>query len=258
MMVYGLSTSPGYRLQRDPTAFGLRGDRALQFPAMVPLWFLPCDATGNTSSSSPPSMCLCAAAPRQLLDRSTSARVVTIVHGAREVVGRSAPSGIRALSFLARPRRTRGRRRGTQSGKRPGSRARITSSSDARRRQVPGPGVVAESFSASLGERCWPARARSRLRGSRQARERLSEAPGHEVGDGMAPCVARGPSSAAPPGAGGGYIEKGVAEEPSASGRAPCACRTGEASSSWARLSSDVSPSDARPGGEFVRCGHPR
>ena len=192
------------------------------FPAMVPLWFLPfAVATGNTfivkpSEQVPLTQRLIAG----LLERcDLPPGVVNLVNGGREVVeGICDHPGIRAVSFVGSTAVAKAvYRRGTHAGKRVqalgGAKNFIVVMPDADLDRAMD--VITESFYGCAGERC--------LAGSvlvpvgpvhAEARERLAEsARALRVGDGAEKGVAMGPViSARHRDRVLGYIEAGIAE----------------------------------------------
>jgi len=192
------------------------------FPAMVPLWFLPfAVATGNTFIVKPSEQVpLTQRLMVSLLERcGLPPGVVNLVNGGREVVEAICDHpGIRAVSFVGSTAVARAvYRRATQAGKRVqalgGAKNFIVVMPDADLDRAMA--VITESFYGCAGERC--------LAGSvlvpvgsvhAEARDRLAEsARSLRVGDGMEPGVAMGPLISA------GhrdrvlrYIETGVAE----------------------------------------------
>ncbi len=192
------------------------------FPAMVPLWFLPfAIATGNTMVVKPSEQVpLSQKRMIELLaECGLPPGVVNLVNGGREVVEAICDHpGIAAVSFVGSTPVARAvYRRATHSGKRVqalgGAKNFVVVMPDANwDRAIP---VITESFYGCAGERC--------LAGSvllpvgeahATARERLAEAAGAlKVGDGTDSGVDMGPVIS------GrhrekvvGYIEKGVAE----------------------------------------------
>jgi len=172
------------------------------FPAMVPLWFLPfAVACGNTLVLKPSEQVpLSQQRMFQLLEQcDLPPGVVNLVHGGREVAEALCDHpGIRAVSFVGSTDVARAvYRRGTQAGKRVqalgGAKNFIVVMPDADlERAIP---TIAESFYGCAGERC--------LAGSvllpvgdvhSEARERLIEAAQSlRVGDGLDPSTQMGP-----------------------------------------------------------------
>ncbi len=192
------------------------------FPAMVPLWFLPfAVATGNTFLVKPSEQVpLTQRMMVALLERcGLPPGVVNLVNGGREVVeGICDHPGIRAVSFVGSTPVARAvYRRATAAGKRVqalgGAKNFIVVMPDADLDRAMS--VITESFYGCAGERC--------LAGSvlvpvgsvhAEARDRLAaSARALRVGDGMEPGVAMGPLiSAKHRDRVLGYIETGVAE----------------------------------------------
>ena len=192
------------------------------FPAMVPLWFLPfAVATGNTLLVKPSEQVpLSQRRMIQLLEKcDLPAGVVNLVNGGREVVEAICDHpGIRAVSFVGSTPVARAvYRRATHAGKRVqalgGAKNFIVVMPDADfDRSID---VITESFYGCAGERC--------LAGSvlvpvgqahREARDRIVASAGAlRVGDGTEPDVGMGPViSARHRERVVSYIEKGVAE----------------------------------------------
>jgi malonate-semialdehyde dehydrogenase (acetylating)/methylmalonate-semialdehyde dehydrogenase len=192
------------------------------FPAMVPLWFLPfAIVTGNTFVLKPSEQVpLSQRKMMEFLQKSDlPAGVVNLVNGGREVVDALCDHpGIRAVSFVgSTPVAKHVYQRATHSGKRVqalgGAKNFVVVMPDADlERSI---GVITESFYGCAGERC--------LAGSmlvpigdahRETRDRMvAAANALKVGDGAQPGVGMGPVISA-----GhrerviGYIDKGVAE----------------------------------------------
>jgi len=192
------------------------------FPAMVPLWFLPfAVAAGNTILVKPSEQVpLSQRRIFELLERcDLPPGVVNLVNGGREVVEAICDHpDIRAVSFVGSTPVARAvYRRATHAGKRVqalgGAKNFIVVMPDADLdRSI---GVITESFYGCAGERC--------LAGSvlvpvgeahKPVRERMAEsARALKVGDGAEPGVAMGPViSAKHRERVVGYIEKGVVE----------------------------------------------
>jgi malonate-semialdehyde dehydrogenase (acetylating) / methylmalonate-semialdehyde dehydrogenase len=192
------------------------------FPAMVPMWFLPfAIVTGNTFVLKPSEQVpLSMRRMMELLQESDlPPGVVNLVNGGREVVDAICDHpGIHAVSFVgSTPVARHVYRRATHSGKRVqalgGAKNFVVIMPDADLdRSI---SVITESFYGCAGERC--------LAGSmlvpvgdahREARDRLVEsAKGLTVGDGMRPGVKMGPViSAKHKDRVVGYIDKGEAE----------------------------------------------
>lgn len=192
------------------------------FPAMVPLWFLPfAVATGNAFIVKPSEQVpLSQKRVLELLERcDLPPGVVNLVNGGREAVEAICDHpGIAAVSFVGSTPVARAvYQRATHAGKRVqalgGAKNFVVVMPDADLdRSIP---VIMESFYGCAGERC--------LAGSvlvpvgeahRAARERMVEAAkGLPVGDGMEPGVKMGPViSARHRERVAGYVEKGIAE----------------------------------------------
>ncbi len=192
------------------------------FPAMVPLWFLPfAVATGNTFIVKPSEQVpLSQRFIFRLLEKcDLPPGVVNLLNGGREVVEAICDHpDIRAVSFVGSTAVARSvYRRATQAGKRVqalgGAKNFIVVLPDADfDRSI---GVITESFYGCAGERC--------LAGSvlvpvgeahREARGRMVEsAKSIQVGDGTEPGVSMGPVIRAKHRERVvGYIEKGIAE----------------------------------------------
>src|SRR5205823_2025982 len=192
------------------------------FPAMVPMWFLPfAIVTGNTFILKPSEQVpLSQRKTIDLLQRcDLPPGVVNLVNGGRDVVDAICDHpGIRAVSFVgSTPVARHVYQRATQAGKRAqalgGAKNFVVVMPDANLdRSI---SVITESFYGCAGERC--------LAGSMlvpvgdahvPARDRLvAAAQSLKVGDGTQPGVTMGPVISA-----GhrervvGYIDKGVAE----------------------------------------------
>ena len=192
------------------------------FPAMVPMWFLPfAIATGNTFVLKPSEQV--PLSQRKMVDLLSRcdlpSGVVNIVNGGRDVVNAICDHpGIRAVSFVgSTPVAKHVYQRGTHAGKRVqalgGAKNFVVVMPDANfDRSI---GIITESFYGCAGERC--------LAGSMlvpvgdahvESRDRLvASAQALRVGDGTEPGVTMGPVISA-----GhkervlGYIDKGVAE----------------------------------------------
>ena len=192
------------------------------FPAMVPLWFLPfAVATGNTflikpSEQVPLTQRLIAG----LLERcGLPPGVVNLVNGGREVVeGICDHPGIRAVSFVgSTPVAKAVYRRGTAAGKRVqalgGAKNFVVVMPDADFDRAMS--VITESFYGCAGERCLAGSVLVPVGSAHaEARDRLAaSARSLRVGDGMEPGVSMGPLiSAKHRDRVLGYIEAGVAE----------------------------------------------
>jgi malonate-semialdehyde dehydrogenase (acetylating)/methylmalonate-semialdehyde dehydrogenase len=192
------------------------------FPAMVPMWFLPfAIATGNTFVLKPSEQV--PLSQRKMVDLLSRcdlpSGVVNIVNGGRDVVNAICDHpGIRAVSFVgSTPVAKHVYQRGTHAGKRVqalgGAKNFVVVMPDANfDRSI---GIITESFYGCAGERC--------LAGSMlvpvgdahvESRDRLvASAQALKVGDGIEPGVTMGPVISA-----GhkervlGYINQGVAE----------------------------------------------
>ena len=223
MMGYGLENiAAGIDCQVIRQPLGVCAAIApFNFPAMVPLWFLPfAVATGNTFIVKPSEQVpLTQGRIAQLLEECLPPGVVNLVNGGREVVEAICDhSGIRAVSFVGSTDVARTvYRRATHAGK------RVQALGGAKNFVVVMPDadfgraidVITESFFGCAGERCLagsvllpvgPAHA--------EARDRLAaSASALRVGDGAQPGVGMGPViSAAHRQRVLGYIEKGIAE----------------------------------------------
>ena len=192
------------------------------FPAMVPMWFLPfAIVTGNTFVLKPSEQV--PLSQRKMVDLlhrcDLPAGVVNIVNGGRDVVDAICDHpGIRAVSFVgSTPVAKHVYQRGTHAGKRVqalgGAKNFVVVMPDADLdRSI---GVISESFYGCAGERC--------LAGSMlvpigdvhgEARDRMvAAAKSLKVGDGAQPGVTMGPViSAKHRDRVISYIDKGVAE----------------------------------------------
>src|SRR5437588_4661695 len=192
------------------------------FPAMVPMWFLPfAIATGNTFVLKPSEQVpLSQRKMMELLQKSDlPSGVDNHVNGGREVVDAICDHpDIRAVSFVgSTPVAKHVYQRATHAGKRVqalgGAKNFVVVMPDADlERSI---GVIIESFYGCAGERCL---ARSLLAASGHAhpdtRDRMAApAEALTVGDGTQPGVSMGPViSAKHRDRVVGYIEKGVAE----------------------------------------------
>ena len=192
------------------------------FPAMVPMWFLPfAIVTGNTFVLKPSEQVpLSQRKMVDLLQRcDLPPGVVNLVNGGREVVDAICDHpGIRAVSFVgSTPVAKHVYQRATHAGKRVqalgGAKNFVVVMPDADlERSI---GVISESFYGCAGERC--------LAGSmlvpvgdahREARDRMvAAAQALKVGDGTQPGVTMGPViSAKHRDRVLGYVDKGVSE----------------------------------------------
>ncbi len=192
------------------------------FPAMVPLWFLPfAVATGNSFLVKPSEQVpLTQRLMVGLLERcGLPAGVVNLVNGGREVVeGICDHPGIRAVSFVgSTPVAKAVYRRATAAGKRVqalgGAKNFIVVMPDADLDRAMS--VITESFYGCAGERCLAGSVLVPVGSAHaEARDRLAaSARALRVGDGMEPGVGMGPLiSAKHRDRVLGYIETGVAE----------------------------------------------
>jgi malonate-semialdehyde dehydrogenase (acetylating) / methylmalonate-semialdehyde dehydrogenase len=204
MMGYGLeqiATNVDSNVFRQPLGV-VAAITPFNFPAMVPLWFLPfAVATGNCIIVKPSEQVpLSARYLFRLLEQcDIPPGVISLVNGGREVVeGICDHPGIRAVSFVgSTPVAKAVYQRGTSSGKRVqalgGAKNFVVIMPDANfEKSIE---IITESFYGCAGERC--------LAGSvlvpvgeahREARERLVEsARSLKVGDGMQAGVKMGP-----------------------------------------------------------------
>ena len=192
------------------------------FPAMVPMWFLPfAIATGNTFVLKPSEQV--PLSQRKMVDLLSRcdlpSGVVNIVNGGRDVVNAICDHpGIRAVSFVgSTPVAKHVYQRGTHAGKRVqalgGAKNFVVVMPDANfDRSI---GIITESFYGCAGERCLAGSMLVPVGGAHvESRDRLvASAQALRVGDGTEPGVTMGPVISA-----GhkervlGYIDKGVAE----------------------------------------------
>ncbi len=192
------------------------------FPAMVPLWFLPfAIATGNTFVVKPSEQVpMTQALMVRLLERcDLPPGVVNLVHGGRAVVEAICDHPeIRAVSFVGSTPVARAvYRRATHAGKRVqalgGAKNFIVVMPDADLERTTA--AIAESFFGCAGERCLAgsvllpvgpvhAEARERLAAAAKA---LKVGDGSEAGVGMGPVISAGHRERVVD-----YIEKGIAE----------------------------------------------
>ncbi len=192
------------------------------FPAMVPLWFLPfAVATGNTIIVKPSEQVpLSQRFLFRLLEKcDVPPGVVNLVNGGREVVEAICDHpDIRAVSFVGSTPVARAVwQRATRAGKRVqalgGAKNFIVVMPDADLdRSI---GVITESFYGCAGERCLAGSVLIPVGDAHQeARERMADsAKSLKVGDGSEPGVSMGPViSAKHRERVVGYIEKGVTE----------------------------------------------
>jgi malonate-semialdehyde dehydrogenase (acetylating)/methylmalonate-semialdehyde dehydrogenase len=192
------------------------------FPAMVPMWFLPfAIVTGNTFVLKPSEQV--PLSQRRMIDLLSRcdlpAGVVNIVNGGRDVVNAICDHpGIRAVSFVgSTPVAKHVYQRATHAGKRVqalgGAKNFVVVMPDANFDRSMG--VIAESFYGCAGERCLAGSMLVPVGGAHaEARERLvATARALKVGDGAQPGVTMGPViSASHKDRIVGYIDKGVAE----------------------------------------------
>ena len=192
------------------------------FPAMVPLWFLPfAVVSGNTFIVKPSEQVpLSQKRMFELLQKcDLPPGVVNLVHGGKEVVEAICDHpGIRAVSFVgSTPVARLVYQRGTHAGKRVqalgGAKNFIIVMPDADfDRSIP---VITESFYGCAGERCLAGSVLLPVGEAHDvARERLIEsARALKVGDGLEPDVTMGPViSAKHRERVLGYVEKGIHE----------------------------------------------
>jgi malonate-semialdehyde dehydrogenase (acetylating)/methylmalonate-semialdehyde dehydrogenase len=192
------------------------------FPAMVPMWFLPfAVATGNTFVLKPSEQV--PLSQRKMVDLLSRcdlpAGVVNIVNGGRDVVNAICDHPvIRAVSFVgSTPVAKHVYQRGTHAGKRVqalgGAKNFVVVMPDADfDRSI---GIIAESFYGCAGERCLAGSMLVPIGSAHaEARDRMvATAKALRVGDGAQPGVTMGPViSAAHKERVVGYINKGVAE----------------------------------------------
>jgi len=224
LMGYGLeNVAPGIdcTVMRQPIGV-CAAIAPFNFPAMVPLWFLPfAVACGNTFVLKPSEQVpLSQARMFELLQQcDLPPGVVNLVHGGREVVEAICDHpGIRAVSFVgSTPVARLVYQRATHAGKRVqalgGAKNFVVVMPDADLdRSIP---TIAESFYGCAGERC--------LAGSvlvpvgdahAPVRDRLVEAAASlKVGDGLDPGVGMGPVISRPHHSRVvAYVERGVSE----------------------------------------------
>jgi malonate-semialdehyde dehydrogenase (acetylating)/methylmalonate-semialdehyde dehydrogenase len=192
------------------------------FPAMVPLWFLPFAVVSGNTFVLKPSEQVPLSQKRlfELLDKcGLPPGVVNLVNGGREVAEAICDHpGIRAVSFVGSTDVARLiYRRATHAGKRVqalgGAKNFIIVMPDAdMERAIP---VIAESFYGCAGERCLAGSVLVPIGAAHaEARDRLVEAARTmTVGDGIEPGVQMGPViSARHRERVMGYVEQGVAE----------------------------------------------
>jgi len=192
------------------------------FPAMVPMWFLPfAIVTGNTFVLKPSEQVpLSQRRTMELLQQcDLPPGVVNLVNGARDVVDAICDHpGIRAVSFVgSTPVAKHVYQRATHAGKRVqalgGAKNFVVVMPDADlERSV---GIISESFYGCAGERCLAGSLLVPVGGAHaETRDRLvAAAQGLKVGDGSQPGVTMGPVISAKHLAKVvGYIDKGVSE----------------------------------------------
>ena len=192
------------------------------FPAMVPLWFLPFAVVcGNTFVLKPSEQVpLSAQKMFELLDKcDLPPGVINMVHGGQKVVEAICEHpGIKAVSFVgSTPVARLVYRKATNAGKRVqalgGAKNFIVVMPDANLdRAMP---IIAESFYGCAGERCLAGSILVPVGDShREVRDRMvAAAESIRVGDGLEPGVTMGPViSARHRERVLGYVEKGVAE----------------------------------------------
>ena len=204
LMGYGLeNVAPGLDCQVMRQPVGVCGVIApFNFPAMVPLWFLPFAVVcGNTCVLKPSEQVpLSLQRIVQLLaECGLPDGVVNLVHGGREVAEAMCDHpGIRAISFVGSTPAARGvYQRATAAGKRVqalgGAKNFIVVMPDADMdRAIP---TIAESFYGCAGERCLAGSVLLPVGAAHApARDRLIEAArALKVGDGLEPGVDMGP-----------------------------------------------------------------
>jgi len=224
MMGYGLENiAQGIDCQVIRQPLGVCAAIApFNFPAMVPLWFLPfAVATGNTFVLKPSEQVpLTQSAIARLLERcDLPPGVVNLVHGGRAVVEALCDHpDVRAVSFVgSTPVAKAVYRRATHAGKRVqalgGAKNFIVVMPDADMARATD--VITESFFGCAGERCLAGSVLVPVGSAHtEARDRLeASARALKVGDGAQPGVGMGPLISA-----GhrekvlGYIAKGVGE----------------------------------------------
>jgi len=192
------------------------------FPAMVPLWFLPFAVVcGNTFVLKPSEQVpLSAQKMFELLDKcDLPPGVINMVHGGQKVVEAICEHpGIKAVSFVgSTPVARLVYRKATNAGKRVqalgGAKNFIVVMPDANLdRAMP---IIAESFYGCAGERCLAGSILVPVGDShKEVRDRMvAAAESIRVGDGLEPGVTMGPViSARHRERVLGYVEKGVAE----------------------------------------------
>jgi malonate-semialdehyde dehydrogenase (acetylating) / methylmalonate-semialdehyde dehydrogenase len=192
------------------------------FPAMVPMWFLPfAIVTGNTFVLKPSEQVpLSQRKTMELLQQcDVPPGVVNLVNGGRDVVGAICDHpGIRAVSFVgSTPVAKHVYQRATHAGKRVqalgGAKNFVVVMPDADLERSMG--IISESFYGCAGERCLAGSLLVPVGGVHaEARDRIvAAARALKVGDGSQPGVTMGPLiSANHRERVVGYIEKGVAD----------------------------------------------
>jgi malonate-semialdehyde dehydrogenase (acetylating)/methylmalonate-semialdehyde dehydrogenase len=224
LMGYGLeNVAPGLDCQVMRQPLGVSAAIApFNFPAMVPLWFLPfAVVSGNTFVLKPSEQVpLSQQRMFELLERcDLPPGVVNLVHGGREVAEAICDHpGIRAVSFVGSTPVARAvYQRATHAGKRVqalgGAKNFIIVMPDADLdRAIP---AIAESFYGCAGERCLAGSVLLPVGSAHaEARDRLVEAARTmKIGDGLDPGTAMGPViSARHRDRVQGYVELGVSE----------------------------------------------
>jgi malonate-semialdehyde dehydrogenase (acetylating)/methylmalonate-semialdehyde dehydrogenase len=191
------------------------------FPAMVPLWFLPFAVVCGNTFVLKPSEQVPMSQQRmfQLLESCLPPGVVNLVHGGSAVVEAICDHpGIRAVSFVGSTTVARlVYRRGTNAGKRVqalgGAKNYIVVMPDADlEKAMP---IITESFYGCAGERCLAGSVLLPVGPShREVRDRLvAAAESLTIGDGMEPGVEMGPVISARHKARVlGYVDQGLAE----------------------------------------------
>jgi malonate-semialdehyde dehydrogenase (acetylating)/methylmalonate-semialdehyde dehydrogenase len=224
MMGYGLeqiATNVDSTVFRQPLGV-VAAITPFNFPAMVPLWFLPfAVATGNCIIVKPSEQVpLTVRLMFRLLEQcDIPPGVINLVNGGREIVeGICDHPGIRAVSFVgSTPVARTVYQRGTHAGKRVqalgGAKNFVVVMPDANfERSIE---IITESFYGCAGERCLAGSVLVPVGAAHaEARDRLVEAARSlKVGDGMEAGVRMGPViSASHRERVKGYIDKGVRE----------------------------------------------
>ncbi|MEX2272244.1 MAG: CoA-acylating methylmalonate-semialdehyde dehydrogenase [Vicinamibacterales bacterium] len=224
LMGYGLENiSAGVDCQVMRQPIGVTAAIApFNFPAMVPLWFLPfAIVCGNTFVLKPSEQVpLSQQLIFDLLDKcDLPPGVVNLVHGGREVSEALCDHpGIRAVSFVgSTPVAKAVYERGTRAGKRVqalgGAKNFVVVMPDADLdKAIP---IISESFYGCAGERCLAGSVLLPVgKAHGEVRERLVEAAKSlKIGDGMLDGIDMGPVISAPHrDRVRGYVEKGVKE----------------------------------------------